>query len=153
MFLLRLSLLSRIVPLPTDSVFPLLPTELQETLLSSEVLRFNGPSGSSLNDRRNMPLASLFTRNRGPGSEEFSRFSGRLRLKLGDLDPEVADKFVPAFILFFIASLICFTMSRFSSSVLKTIIKHFQNVEIHVVALIEHICILSTEIDLACNGG
>ena len=88
--------------------------------------------GSSLNDRRNMPLASLFTRNRGPGSEEFSRSSGRLRVKLGDLDPEVADKFVPPFILFFIASLICFTMSLFSSSVLKTIIKRFQNVEIHI---------------------
>lgn len=119
LFFLELSLLSRIVAPSTESQSLLLSTELWVTSLSSEILRFSTSSGLWLSDRRNMPAESLVTRNWGPGSEQLRRSTVEVRRKLGDLTPDAAAKLTPAFILLLIASLTCFTISRFSSSFLQ----------------------------------
>lgn len=119
MFLFLKLSLSRIVPSSTESQSLLLSTELWVTSLSSEILRFSTSSGLWLSDRRNISAELLVTRNWGPGSEQLKRSTGEERRKLGDLTPDTAAKLTPAFILLLIASLTCFTISRFSSSFLQ----------------------------------
>lgn len=116
-FFFKLIFVSRIVPLLTDSVSALLSAELWVASLSRDDRRFKVPSGLWLNDRRNTVAESLFTRKKGPGSDELSR-SSALRLKLDDLTAGAAVKVAPALMLRLMASLMCFTMSRFSSAVL-----------------------------------
>lgn len=65
-----------------------------------------------------MDAGSLFGRKKGPGSEELSLSSALLRRKLEDLAAEAAAKLEPALMLRFIASLMCLTISLFSSAVL-----------------------------------
>ena len=116
-FFFKLIFLSFTVPLLMDSVSAL-PSELWEASLSSEDLRFLVPSGLWLNDRRNTDEGSLLRRKKGPGSDELSLSSVLLRRKLEDRAAGAAAKEEPAFVLRFIVSLMCFTISLFSSAVL-----------------------------------
>lgn len=68
-----------------------------------------------------MDVGSLLGRKKGPGSEELSRSSALFRRKLEDLAAEGAAKAAPALMLRLMASLMCFTISRFSSAVLQKI--------------------------------
>lgn len=122
-FFFKLIFLSRPVPLNTDSESPLLSAELCVASLSSDDLRFRDPSGLWLKDRRHMVIASAFDRKKGPGSEELSLSSVLLRLKLDDLPVDATDNVAPTLMLRFMASFMCFTISRFSSGVLQEIMK------------------------------
>lgn len=70
-----------------------------------------------------MVIASAFNRKKGPGSEELSLSSVLLRLKLDDLPVDATDNVAPTLMLRFMASFMCFTISRFSSGVLQEIMK------------------------------
>lgn len=120
-FFFKLIFLSFTVPLLMDSVSAL-PSELWDASLSSEDLRFLVLSGLWLNDRRNTVEGSLLTRKKGPGSDELSLSSVLLRRKLEDRAAGAAAKEEPAFTLRFIVSLMCLTISLFSSAVLEGII-------------------------------
>ena len=120
-FFFKLIFLSFTVPLLMDSVSAL-PSELWDASLPSEDLRFLVLSGLWLKDLRNTDEGSLLTRKKGPGSDELSLSSVLLRRKLEDRAAGAAVKEEPAFMLRFIVSLMCLTISLFSSAVLEGII-------------------------------
>ena len=68
-----------------------------------------------------MDEGSLLRRTKGPGSDELNLSSVLFRRKLEDRAAGAAAKDEPAFILRFIVSLMCFTISLFSSAVLQGI--------------------------------
>lgn len=68
-----------------------------------------------------MDPGSLMGRKKGPGSDELSLSSALLRRKLEDLAAGATAKEEPALMLRLIASLMCFTISLFSSAVLQEI--------------------------------